>query len=47
LFRWSNWQIVASSQDYTKLDSATIEFRAQVAAGAEQVITYTVRYSWP
>jgi hypothetical protein len=47
LFRWSNWQILNASMDYTKLDSSTIEFRADVAAGEEKVITYTVRYSWP
>lgn len=47
LFRWSNWEIVSSSMDYTQVDSNTIEFRADVPADGETVITYTVRYTWP
>ena len=47
LFRWSNWEILNSSMPYTQTDSSTIEFRPQVAAGGETVITYTVRYTWP
>jgi hypothetical protein len=47
LFRWSNWEILNASTDFTKLDSNTIEFRADVAPGEEKVITYTVRYTWP
>lgn len=47
LFRWSNWEILSSSHPYTKLDSSTIEFRVMVEPGAEVIITYRVRYSWP
>lgn len=47
LFRWSNWEIVNSSDTYTKRDASTIEFRVSVPPGAEKIITYTVRYSWP
>jgi hypothetical protein len=47
LYRWSDWEIVTSSLPYTQLDSATIEFRAQVEPGVETVITYTVRYTFP
>ncbi|MBZ0276054.1 MAG: DUF4139 domain-containing protein, partial [Anaerolineae bacterium] len=47
LFRWSNWEILNASHEYTKTDSSTVEFRASVAPGGETVITYTVRYSWP
>ena len=47
LFRWSNWEILNASTDFTKLDSNTIEFRVDVAPGEEKVITYTVRYTWP
>jgi len=47
LFRWSNWEIMNSSAEFTKLDSNTIEFRVDVAPGEEKVITYTVRYTWP
>ncbi len=47
LFRWSNWEIVSASADYTQLNSNTIEFRPHVDAGQEVVISYTVRYTWP
>ncbi len=46
LFRWSNWQVLKSSQDYSKLDSQTIEFRVSVPPDGEKVVNYTVRYSW-
>jgi len=47
LYRWSNWEILNSSDPYTKLDSSTIEFRETVQPGEDKVLTYTVRYSWP
>ncbi len=47
LFRWSNWEILNASHEYEQLDSSTIEFRVTVEPGAEVIITYTVRYSWP
>ncbi|MDX1992287.1 MAG: DUF4139 domain-containing protein [bacterium] len=47
LFRWSNWEILNASHEFSQLNSNTIEFRVQVEPGAEVVITYTVQYSWP
>jgi hypothetical protein len=47
LFRWSNWEIISESHEHAQLDSATIEYRVTVEPGGEQIITYTVRYSWP
>lgn len=47
LFRWSNWEILQSSHEYTQQDSNTIEFRVNVEPDGETVITYTVRYTWP
>ena len=47
LFRWSNWQILNSSHAFEQLDSATIEYRVNVPAGEEVVVSYTVRYEWP
>jgi hypothetical protein len=47
LFRWSNWEILNASEEFTKLDSSTIEFRVDVAPGEEKIITYTIRYTWP
>jgi hypothetical protein len=46
LFRWSNWEILDKSHDFTVLNSSTIEFRVDVPPGEEVVVTYTVRYSW-
>jgi len=47
LFRWSDWRILRSSDDYTELDSSNIEFRVQIPANGERSVTYTVRYFWP
>jgi len=47
LFRWSNWEILNSSHPYTQTDSNTIEYRVDVPAQGETVITYTVRYTFP
>ena len=47
LFRWSNWEILNASAEYTQLNSNTIEFRVEVSPQGEKIITYTVRYSWP
>ncbi len=47
LYRWSNWEIISSSDPFTKLNSATAEFRLVVQPGEEKVLTYTVRYTWP
>jgi hypothetical protein len=47
LFRWSNWEILNASAEYTQIDSNTIEFRVEVSPQGEKIITYTVRYTWP
>jgi hypothetical protein len=47
LYRWSEWDIVSSSLPFTKLNSSTVEFRPVVEPGAEVVLTYTVRYTFP
>ncbi len=46
LFRWSNWEITAKSDDFVKKDSQTIEFRIPVKPDEERTVTYTVHYSW-
>jgi hypothetical protein len=46
LYRWFNWEIVEKSHDFDKTDSQTIEFRVEVPAGQEKVITYKVHYTW-
>ncbi|HUK81000.1 MAG TPA: DUF4139 domain-containing protein, partial [Verrucomicrobiae bacterium] len=46
LFRWSNWEITQASAKWTKYDANTIHFPVKVDKDGEQVITYTVRYTW-
>jgi hypothetical protein len=46
LYRWITWQIPEKSDPFTKTDSQTIEFRIQIPAGQEKVVTYKVHYTW-
>jgi len=46
LYRWSNWEIKAKSDEFTKKDAQTIEFRIPVKPDEERTVTYTVHYSW-
>ena len=46
LYRWINWQITEKSDPFTKTESQTVEFRVQVPAGGEKVVTYKVHYTW-
>ena len=46
LYRWNSWEITAKSDDFTKTDSRTIEFRVTVPPEGERTVTYTVHYSW-
>ena len=46
LYRATNWDVSAKSDDYQKKDSQTIEFPIPVAPDGEKVITYTAHYTW-
>jgi hypothetical protein len=46
LYRWNNWEITESNQKWTKYDSNTIHFPVKVDKDSEQVVTYTVKYTW-
>src|SRR5438128_7397162 len=46
LYRWTNWKISEQSSQFKKSDARTIEFPVTIAPNGEQVITYTVHYSW-
>jgi hypothetical protein len=46
LYRWNNWEITDSNQKWMKYDSNTIHFPVKVDKDGEQVITYTVKYTW-
>ncbi len=47
LYRWRDWQIIESSVPFLKVDNASIEFTITAEPGAEEVLTYTVQYSFP
>jgi hypothetical protein len=46
LFRWTNWQILSSSQTYSKEDARTIMFPVKVPKNSNRTVKYRVRYSW-
>src|SRR6202047_4342057 len=46
LYRWTNWKLSEQSQESRKTDAQTAEFPVTVAPDGEQVVTYTVHYSW-
>jgi len=46
LYRWTNWKLSEQSQESVKKDAQTVEFPVSVPADGEQVVTYTVHYSW-
>ena len=46
LSRFDNWEIKEKSDDFTKLDSSTIEFRVSLKPDEERTVTYLVHYSW-
>lgn len=46
LYRWTNWEIENSSQDFAKTDARTIEYRVTVPPAGRAIINYTAHYSW-
>ncbi|HYP79266.1 MAG TPA: hypothetical protein VEQ17_03175, partial [Steroidobacteraceae bacterium] len=46
LFRWSNWQILSSTQNYEKEDARTILFPVKVPKNSNRTVRYKVRYTW-
>jgi len=46
MYRGSDWEIVKESAEHSKLDSGTVEWRANIPADGEAVVTYTVRYNF-
>ena len=39
-----NWQVLEKSDDFTKKDATTIEFRVPLKPEEERSVTYRVRY---
>ncbi len=46
MYRCDNWTITAKSVDYARKDSHTVEFTAKIPPDAEQVVAYSVHYTW-
>jgi len=46
LYRWTNWEITAKSNDYNKTNAQEIVFNIPLKPDEEKIITYTVHYSW-
>ncbi len=46
LYRWSNWEITAKSNDFKKADAQTIEFRSPVKPDEENRRLHTVHGLW-
>jgi len=44
--RYDNWELDKKPDEFTKLDSHTVEFRAQLKPDEEKIITYKVHYTW-
>ena len=46
LFRWTNWELLAPSDPFTKTDARSVQFDVTVPPDGEKTITYTARYTW-
>ncbi len=46
LYRWTNWKLIEQSHESSKKDAQTVEFPVTIQPDGEQVVTYTVHYSW-
>ncbi len=46
LGRWTDWEMVSSSQPFEKRNASAVSFDVPVPAGGETKFTYTVRYRW-
>lgn len=46
LYRWNNWEITEKTDNFTKIDAQTIEFRVKLAPDEEKKVLYRVRYNW-
>jgi hypothetical protein len=46
LYRWTNWEITASSDKWEKQDYRTIHIPVEVPASGKKIVTYSVKYTW-
>lgn len=45
-WRWNEWKITKSNEEWEKVDQSTVQFPLAIAKNSEKVVTYTVRYTW-
>ena len=46
MYRGDNWVISANSTEYKKKDSHTAEFSVKIPPDGEQIVNYSVHYTW-
>jgi hypothetical protein len=46
MYRWTNWKLIEQSQPSRKSDAQTTEFPITIAPDGEELVKYTVHYSW-
>jgi len=46
MYRWSKWQVLQHSQEYSKDSAQLIHFTVTVPKDGQSVIRYRVHYSW-
>ena len=46
MYRYTNWEMLQSSQEYKKLESHEVAWDVPVDANGETTVTYSVEYSW-
>jgi hypothetical protein len=44
--RWSQWQILESSQPHEKINAHEFRFNVELQPDEEKELTYTIRYNW-
>lgn len=45
-WRWSQWEMVSMSGQWTKVDQTTIRFPLRLKKDETSILRYTIRYSW-
>jgi len=45
-WRWSQWEMLNASTEWTKVDQTTIKFPVRLKKDEQKSIRYTIRYSW-
>ena len=45
-WRWSQWEIIRSNVEWSKVDQSTLKFPVKIGKDQEKTVVYTIRYSW-